>query len=233
MCESAWCARESCHAFAAGRRTAPLSSDPAKLPAMAHFEQEDDLKVTMETPSMQQNPFANCCSNLYHSICFWRGIRAEDLDALQRRQKVCGTQRHSLARRRSAFYTKFCIALAHGKFSYLFREQAAEWSNVFSENEWGGSEAGAMSSAFESEPPALDDFDHDASFGGEEDNMIHSRNGAATSSTNPGSPTLPADPPPQSPQPSLPQPQPPEDSPPAMAKMVSDPEPQAIQQELV
>ena len=90
-----------------------------------------------------------------------------------------------------------------------------------------------MSSAFESEPPALDDFDHDASFGGEEDNMIHSRNGAATSSTNPGSPTLPADPPPQSPQPSLPQPQPPEDSPPAMAKMVSDPEPQAIQQELV
>ena len=89
MCESAWCARESCHAFAAGRRTAPLSSDPAKLPAMAHFEQEDDLKVTMETPSMQQNPFANCCSNLYHSICFWRGIRAEDLDALQRRQKVC------------------------------------------------------------------------------------------------------------------------------------------------
>ena len=64
---------------------------------------EDDIKMRSHTDP----GWHNCCRDLCHTLMWWRGLRASDLDALQRRQK------------------------------------AAEWSNVFSEGEWG-SESGVL-----------------------------------------------------------------------------------------
>jgi len=88
---------------------------------------EDDLKLATGR-TYSSNEGWSCCQQLCQTIMQWRGLRASDLDALQRRQK------------------------------------AAEWSNVFSEGgggEWG-SESGALSSAFDSDP--LGGMDHTLDF---------------------------------------------------------------------
>ena len=83
------------------------SSDPAAtLAGVPHWPEDDTL-----LRDLQRGPrWQNCCRDLCHSLLSWRGLRASDLDALERRQK------------------------------------AAEWSNVFSDGEWG-SESGGLGTA--------------------------------------------------------------------------------------
>jgi hypothetical protein len=53
--------------------------------------QEDDLKLTTSVPfSSNESTWwgASCCHQICHSLTWWRGLRASDLDALERRQKV-------------------------------------------------------------------------------------------------------------------------------------------------
>ena len=58
-----------------------------------HAWLEDDIQITANIPSLsnEQHGWNSCCRQLAHTLKtfqWWQGLRASDLDQLQRRQKV-------------------------------------------------------------------------------------------------------------------------------------------------
>ena len=115
--------------------------------------QEDDLRLLRHSGGAPS--WLNCCSQLCHTLRSWRGLRASDLDALQRRQKgqcPCHT-----ARVASGSPSDFRPLASRPP-------AAAEWSNAFSDGDWGSSTGpgSQTSDAIAALDVEMDDFSMEA-----------------------------------------------------------------------